>query len=155
MELEVGVYVRTKKGSIAKLLEFKKNYTKGKRKIDTYMTYEVWEVEEHYVRFDKYFVSDYCEFLPSYPSDEEWEKWKSNILKASHNIIDLIEVGDYVNGSKVVNKYTTNSVVIEKEELIQEDDGTVWNDCIEVNVKDIKSILTKEQYEANCYKVVE
>ena len=27
------------------------------------------------------------------------------ITKASHNIIDLIEVGDYVNGKKVVDKW--------------------------------------------------
>lgn len=33
MKLEVGMFIRTKKGSIAKLLEFKKNYTKGKRKM--------------------------------------------------------------------------------------------------------------------------
>ena len=30
---------------------------------------------------------------------------KFNIIKSSPNIIDLIEVGDYVNGKKVVDKW--------------------------------------------------
>lgn len=150
MKLEVGMYVRTKKGSIAKLLEFEKNYTKGKRKIDTYMIYEVWEVKEHYVRFDKSFVSNNYDFLPSYPSDEEWKKWKSNILKASYNIIDLIEVGDFVNGCYV------------KEIVINDDEKLLFVDCdseqlsvIGDGLITICEVLTHEQYEANAYKVGE
>ena len=62
-------------------------------------------------------------------------------LKVSHNLIDLIEVGDYVNGRQVY--------FIKDDELYEE--------CIHgmCQIKDIKSILTHEQYEANCYKVVE
>lgn len=75
------------------------------------------------------------------------------IKKHSPNLIDLIECGDYVNGSRVVNIYQKDSVVIEKHENIFEEDGTVWSDCIEVNVNDIKEILTKEQYEREVFRV--
>lgn len=125
MKLEVGMYVRTEKGLLGKLLSKEK---------------------------------DGCGFILKYEGQYNKKVWSSSgtdseIIKASFNIIDLIKVGDYVNGSRVVNKYTNNSVVIEKEESIHEDDGTVWSDCIEVNVKDIKSIVTKEQFKANEYKV--
>ena len=62
--------------------------------------------------------------------------WKSMIVKHSKNIIDLIEVGDYVNGSRVDELY----------------DGYVFVENSDYRVKEISSILTKEQYEANCYK---
>lgn len=65
-----------------------------------------------------------------------------NVLKASHNIIDLIEVGDYVNGYKVfeidrIKRFVVCGVFKEFEE------------------KEIKSIVTKEQYESMSYKVQE
>ena len=77
------------------------------------------------------------------------------IKKASFNIIDLIEVGDYVNGSEVLdfeNKY------------IEEDDkfvpiGVVTENCYLENTdswileKDIKTIVTKEQFENMKYRI--
>ena len=33
---------------------------------------------------------------------------KDYIVKASHNIIDLIEIGDYVNGNKILFKVHSN-----------------------------------------------
>ena len=67
--------------------------------------------------------------------------FKEQIIKASHNIIDLIEVGDYVNGHVVID-ILTNSV--ETEYL---------NQSIIYEVEDIKSIITKEQFESNEYVV--
>ena len=64
-----------------------------------------------------------------------------NILKASHNIIDLIEVGDYVNGDLV------KSIQIDSYKSFNLNNNG-W-DCDE-----IKSIVTKEQFEAMQYKVV-
>lgn len=61
-------------------------------------------------------------------------------IKASHNIIDLIEVGDYVNGEVMLEHYI-------KYHLIEHDFECNWYE------EDIKEILTKEQYEANVYKV--
>lgn len=70
---------------------------------------------------------------------------KKDIIKSSPNIIDLIEVGDYVNGSKVLD-VTIYGVYIE--------DGTTYGNTY-IEEKDIKSILTKEQFEQMVYKVGE
>lgn len=66
-----------------------------------------------------------------------------NIKKHSKNIIDLIEIGDYVNGKKV------NSIgtAIGNFPTINHDDGTFTTSG------KIKTILTKEQYMQNCYKL--
>lgn len=71
--------------------------------------------------------------------------WKSMIVKHSKNIIDLIEVGDYVNGYKLVK-------VTEHTFTTMEQNGykVHHKECVS-----IKTILTKEQYKANCYKVKE
>ncbi len=67
---------------------------------------------------------------------------EKDIVKHSKQLIDLIEVGDYVNGKYVAKigqeksgKYFIISLI-----------GIVDN-------QDIKTILTKEQYMANCYRV--
>ena len=65
-----------------------------------------------------------------------------DIVNHSKNIIDLIEVGDYVNGYKVLNVYD-NYIEINNPELLY--------DCIvyeKVRENNIKSILTKEQYKS-------
>jgi len=78
-----------------------------------------------------------------------------NNAKFSYNIIDILEVGDYVNGSEVLdfeNKY------------IEEDDkfvpiGVVTENCYLENTdswileKDIKTIVTKEQFKSCEYEV--
>ena len=63
------------------------------------------------------------------------------IAKASHNIIDLIEVGDYVNGEQVLEVLIDRNMSRLKTEL-----STFFND-------EIKSIVTKEQFESMSYKV--
>ena len=74
------------------------------------------------------------------------------ISKASHNIIDLIEVGDYVNGSKVIkienveNYPDLSNVKIEKSDFRYGVYETVFEN-------EIKSIVTKEQMEQIAYKV--
>lgn len=61
-----------------------------------------------------------------------------DIIKASHNIIDLIEVGDYVNGYYVedVLKTFVNVAV-----------GSNYFQSPTIYEKNIKSIVTKEQFE--------
>ena len=68
----------------------------------------------------------------------------NDIKKASHNIIDLIEVGDYVNGYYVedVLKTFVNVAV-----------GSNYFQSPTIYEKDIKSIVTKEQMEQMAYKV--
>lgn len=64
------------------------------------------------------------------------------IVKASHNMIDLIEVGDYVNGVKVTE--------IKDGKPFKED----YNDpYYSYYIDDIYSIVTKEQFEQMAYKV--
>ena len=69
----------------------------------------------------------------------------SEITKHSFNIIDLIEVGDIVNKSKVY-------------EIGQSKDGHKWVHTLTGFLyyeEDLEkaSILTHEQYDSNCYKV--
>ena len=70
-------------------------------------------------------------------------------LKSSYNIIDLIEVGDYVNGYLVRFVYRPNGDETFRIEI--EKDGLKGH--IISNSNNIKTILTKEQYKNNCYKV--
>ena len=69
------------------------------------------------------------------------------IVKHSKHIIDLVEVGDYVNGHKIIMDLKQS----------RKHYGTI--DCF-VTAKDytfeeneIETILTKEQYMQNCYTV--
>ena len=84
---------------------------------------------------------------------------KSSIVKASYNIIDLIEEGDYVNGYPVVDFDVTYFNGIDRREepkrigvIVEKNMG--FSKTYFKN-EDIKTILTKEQYENNCYKVEE
>ena len=68
-------------------------------------------------------------------------------VKYSKNIIDLIEVGDYVNGHKIIM------------DLKQSRKHYITIDCF-VTAKDytfeeneIQTILSKQQYMQNCYKI--
>ena len=68
--------------------------------------------------------------------------YKPNVVKSSPNIIDLIEVGDYVNGRIVGDYiYLDKLGLIGLTELEKEDE------------KFIKSIVTKEQFEQMKYKI--
>lgn len=70
---------------------------------------------------------------------------KDEIINYSKHLIDLIEVGDFVNGMKILH-IEDNKLYIEWNNEFDEFTGFLKN-------KDIKTILTKEQYLANCYKV--
>lgn len=72
-----------------------------------------------------------------------WEE--DTILKSSPRIIDLIEVGDYVNGSKVIGRTSENAIMTGCENM----------NYFEYSKEDIKSIVTKEQFENISYKVGE
>lgn len=65
---------------------------------------------------------------------------RNDILKASYNIIDLIEEGDYVNGKEVTYVYPN---------LIKVNSTDIW----EIHSRDIKSIVTKVQFESIKYEV--
>lgn len=92
----------------------------------------------------------------------ENQKWfdTKNIVKHSKQLIDLIEVGDFVNGyrvlaiedsiyanSKRILIYKNQKEKYERWIYIQEHDGRIYSQ------DDLIEILTKESYIANCYKV--
>ncbi len=78
---------------------------------------------------------------------------KDTIKKVSYNIIDILEVGDYVNGYKVSAIYNPNGDEIVNITLIMEYGYETINTYIDDY--SINSIVTKEQFEQMAYKVGE
>ena len=123
-KIEVGEYVRTKRG-IGKILEIKTVQPKM------------------YGKHDVVYLIDKCPHM--YITDIEF-------IKHSKNIIDLIEVGDYENGYKVlviekhfqVQPYRINIMVYKTK------DAEFW---ISLEEETIEDIVTKEQFESVKYKV--
>ena len=72
-----------------------------------------------------------------------------DVKNASERIIDILEVGDYVNGSEVVFKDFNNL----NEECLECGIGDYI--VCSYEAKDIKSIVTKEQFESMSYKIKE
>lgn len=124
-KIEVGEYVRTRKGYIAKV---KQIICKG---------YPIKELEGHII----------CD-------DEDRTILNPNEVNHSKNIIDLIQVGDYVNGSYVVDILEDMQIGELHLEMTYNYTNQEKGDCTIYN-KDIKEILTKEQFNQNSYKVVE
>ena len=107
-KLEPNMYVRTKWGYICKIININ-DFREPSMK---------YGVEASYLK-DIMFIGD------------------DDILKASHNIIDLIEVGDYVNGYLVLNvlDFNDNTRILSLERIYDN----------KITEEDIKSIVTKEQ----------
>lgn len=129
-EFKVGEYVRTKQGYISKL--------RG--------------ISDNYLYFDSTILNHYEE-SPLLPINEKlldgtYLRALDYITKHSENIIDLIEVGDYVNGKKVLRINDYGDFKRADFNLDYDDGDAVYND-------DIKTILTHEMYEQNCYKIGE
>lgn len=66
----------------------------------------------------------------------------------SDNIIDLIEFGDIVK-----DKYNKYEVAFVKDDKIYCNDYNLDDSLVTLREQDIKAILTRESYMANCYKV--
>ena len=91
-------------------------------------------------------INNNC-YMPQYIECKKSLLYKEDIIKHSKNIIDLIEVGDYVNGNEVLDKYLFNGEIPVLETTGDETNAKCMCEG------DIKIILTKEQYQANCYTV--
>lgn len=131
MELKVGMYVRLGRNQ-------------GIAKIDEYD-------EEHSI-----YILDKC--IADEWGEETFELNKEDIIgEPSFNIIDLIEEGDYVNGYKVVNFECTYFNGVDRREEPKRIYVIVENGKFEyenwIKKDDIKSIVTKEQFESLKYKV--
>lgn len=123
MDIEVNEYVRTIEGKIGKIIKY--------------------ENFEYHIKIDK---------------DEVWKCSEDFIVKHSKQLIDLIEAGDIVNKELVIDII---DIANNKEEIIGKKLITQYRSAqfTGLDIKhyiyanDIKTILTKEQYMANCYKV--
>ena len=117
------------------------------------------EVNE-YVRTNKGVIGELISETLSYPEPSEWIlKGNNNKIvivecndypvKHSKQLIDLIEVGDIVNGMEVLDIHKPRDLWEPIEIRV---DSRYTNFIL---AEDIKTILTKEKYMANCYKVGE
>lgn len=82
------------------------------------------------------YITNFADYF-YYRYDNNMGGFKSNIANHSKQLIDLIEEGDYVNGELITDKWDTRVSSIRSN----------------FSEEDIKTILTKENYMANCYKV--
>lgn len=117
-EIEVNEYVRTNKGNIGKVVEIRLGFNK-----DTQLYQKIYMLDNGLWTILEY------------------------IVKHSKQLIDLIEVGDIVNGMEVLDIHKPRDLWEPKEIRV---DSRYTNYIL---AEDIKTILTKESYMANCYKV--
>lgn len=82
------------------------------------------------------YITNFADYF-YYRYDNNMGGFKSNIANHSKQLIDLIEEGDYVNGELITDKWDTRVSSIRSN----------------FSEEDIKTILTHQQYMANCYKV--
>ena len=73
-----------------------------------------------------------------------------DIANHSKELIDLIEVGDFVNGYRVIS--VDYDVTNDTTECIELDLNSNYQYNF-ISIRQIQTILTRESYMANCYKV--
>ena len=118
-KLEVGKWCRTKEGTIFKIIGG---------------NVDMWEIDIDYSYLSKCENEDYN----SYAYNKNNSLFEELVIKVSYNIIDLIEVGDYVNGFPVIHK---------------ENDILKCGLLVQFKENEIKSIVTSEQFESMQYEV--
>ena len=116
MKLKVGQFARLKSGYICKIININ-DFREPNMK---------YGVEANYLK-DVMFIGD------------------DDVVKASYSIIDILEIGDYVNGHEVKSKQSGV-----KRIDIGEEENYVW-----LYENDIKSVITHEQMGQMAYKVGE
>ena len=127
MELEVGMYVR---------FDWKKQQL-------PILIGKITEV--HYDEDEKYYF---------YLTDNGLVIGEDNLVKEpSFNPIDLIQVGDYVNGLKITLINEPSMANCYKRIVYAEDREGYLIESF--NENDIKSIVTKEQFESMQYRIGE
>ena len=133
MKLEVGMYIRTKDGIIDKVI----------------------------IDYNGHCASPNCECKHISCAKNYYDEDK--IVKASFNIIDILEKGDYVNGVEITEIYEKgdsfrgNRNYIFKEKIIEvanDNYETIPVEALFTN-NGIETIVTHEQMEQMAYKVGE
>ena len=128
-KLEVGMYVRTKHNGIGKIVEYINDPTN--------YFFKCYKLDRNCFNCEEYIT-------------------ESDVIgEPSHNPIDLIEEGDYINGlrvekSKYGELYTSYTYMGGDIGLQQETYTTFLKDY---EKDDVYSILTKEQFESMSYEV--
>lgn len=120
MEIKVGDFIRTTDGYI--------------RKIDNINT-------------DKNIITRRGKYILDMSYKNSQSVAESKIVKHSQNIIDIIECGDYVNGSKVID------IAQASVRAVYTEDATQKMALIPKINEDIKSVVTKEQFNQMKYIV--
>ena len=124
LELKENMYVRNCYGRIAKI-EY---------------------IEDNTAYCDNWLYQSYEDHITFINLDDEDDI--DEILKTSYNIIDILEVGDYVNGYPIyeIVEYEddTRAIVIANDNK-----SIIWEK------QDIKSVITHEQIEQMAYKAGE
>ena len=115
LELRENMYVRNCYGRIAKI-EY---------------------IEDNTAYCDDWLYQSYEDHITFINLDDEDDI--DEILKASYNITDILEIGDYVNNERV--------------EEIWKEIVLVGQECRPISFNNIKSIVTKEQFENIKYEI--
>ena len=131
-EIEIGEYVRTKDGYIAKFINYGTN--KGINGKSALFDGAIRDISNLIYDEDNFLFD--CEF-------DEY------IVKHSKNIIDLIEVGDYVNGERVLCFRDIYNCDYDIGIEYSDDFGEYYG----YNKEEIKSIVTKEMFSSVEYRV--
>ena len=122
--LRPGMYIRTKDGYIRYIID---------------------------IIFPRYKNPEWFLLLDGKPFDtRDLAEIGKNIAKYSFNLIDLIEVGDYANGYKILEIVKGFKVIVDKLELNTRDG--IYH-LKQFTNNEIKSIVTKEVFKANEYRM--
>lgn len=133
-EIKEGDYIRTEDGEIRKIVNIDKTEQTENNPVEI-----LWCNLDKPIKILKECSKDTIYAI---------EMSDAQKLKHSNNILDLIEVGDFVNGYKVSDKNGTLLCT-----NIKGIDRSGYHIPISQYGDGIETILTKEQYQANCYKV--
>ena len=128
MELKEGMYVRTKYNDFCNMVAI--------RKID--------EIDDD----GSFWIDDYI--IDTY-GDEQNKLHEEDVEFASEDIVNVIKPGDYVNGYLVttVSKDAYGETIVFVGQRLIEEAGYYRS----YYSKDIKTIVTKEQFENMAYEV--
>ena len=91
--------------------------------------------------------------------DKHYEFEYGKIVKSSDRLVSIVEVGDYINGEKIIEIQVPEVEIISPDDYTADEQITV---CIfkyekgayyrYIKEEEITSILTHEQYYQNAYK---
>lgn len=131
IDIQVGEYVRTTQGYIAK----------------------VERIDDTFIWFDGVIWFDYeASWELRIKSELGLDDQSNEIIKHSFNIIDLIDIGDYVNGILVFNITIATTEKGNEWVYIGRDEQNILP-AIALRKETIKTIVTKEQFKSMEYKV--